>query len=66
MGIALTRYEVPLATVGTPLNPLPEQRCTLPATFARVTDVELKIAGTLATAQFVSLSDLSYVLHKHC
>ena len=60
------RYSVPLLTVGTPLRPLQPQRCTLPASFARVMAVDFNIAGALATAQFLAVEKLSYVLHNYC
>ena len=63
---ATCEYTVPLGTTGTPLKPLPVTRCTLPDSFTRLVDVNFKIAGALATLEFVTLPDLSYVLHKSC
>ena len=63
---ATCNFVVPLVIIGTPTSPIPTQRCTLPATFARVTDVVISVAGALAPAQFFSIPYIKYTLHKYC
>ena len=60
------KYVVPLVKVGTPVTPLDTQRCTLPSSFTRVVDVLVLVVGTLGTAEFIGITDMSYVLHKYC